>query len=354
MSYQPSSVLVTGGCGFIGSNFINSIFQKWHTARFVNIDKLTYEIRETNIAVGIRQSNRYKFIKGTVRDIDLLLNLLKDYQIDTIIHFAAMTHVDKSYADRIGTIEENVISMTTLLEAAAFRYSGIKRFVHISTGSFHFLHFRNISNSCSDEVYGDSKKGDASNAEYSALNPTNPYAASKACCEMILNAYWHSYKIPFVMVRINNVYGPNQTLSKLIPKFISLAAEGKSYPLMGDGRHTRNWIYVDDCTDAIKCVCEMGKIGEIYNIGTEFEISNYDITMLIHQTVNELLKRKNTSPTFEPIMDRPYHDRCYCIDFTKIFRELNWKSSTTFMDGLQKTIKHYLNEYYDKEYGSVV
>ncbi|VDM93629.1 unnamed protein product, partial [Onchocerca ochengi] len=204
------------------------------------------------------------------------------------------------------------------------------------------------------EVYGEAKKGNASNAEYSALNPTNPYAASKACCEMILNAYWHSYKIPFVMVRINNVYGPNQTLSKLIPKFISLAAEGKPYPLMGDGMHTRSWIYVDDCTDAIRCVCEMGKIGEIYNIGTEFEISNYDVTVLIHQTVNELLKRKNTSPTFEPVMDRPYHDRCYCIDFTKISRELNWKSRTTFKDGLQRTIKHYLNEYYDKEYGSVV
>ncbi|VDK76220.1 unnamed protein product, partial [Onchocerca ochengi] len=133
MSYQPSSVLVTGGCGFIGSNFINSIFQKWPTARFVNIDKLTYEIRETNLAAKVRQSNRYKFIKGTIRDIDLLLNLLKDYQIDTIIHFAAMTHVDKSYADRIGTIEENVMSMTTLLEAATFRYNGIKRFIHIST-----------------------------------------------------------------------------------------------------------------------------------------------------------------------------------------------------------------------------
>ncbi|EJW87702.1 hypothetical protein WUBG_01393 [Wuchereria bancrofti] len=333
MSYQPSSVLVTGGCGFIGSNFISSMFQKWYTARFVNIDKLTHEIRETNVAAKVRQSSRYKFFKGTVRDIDLLLSLLRDYQIDTVIHFAAMTHVDKSYIDRIGTIEENIMSTTILLEAIALRYNGIKRFVHIST----------------DEVYGESEEGSIPKVEYSMVNPTNPYAASKACCEMILNAYWHSYKVPFVMVRINNVYGPNQTLSKLIPKFIWLAVEGKSYPLMGDGMHKRNWIYVDDCTNAIGRVCERGRIGEIYNIGTEFEITNYDVTVLIHQIVNELLKRNNTSPQFEPVMDRPYHDRRYCIDFTKITRELNWKSITPFKNGLKKTIKHYLTEYFSKE-----
>uniref|UniRef100_A0A1I7VPH7 dTDP-D-glucose 4,6-dehydratase n=1 Tax=Loa loa TaxID=7209 RepID=A0A1I7VPH7_LOALO len=341
MSYQPYSVLVTGGCGFIGSNFINSVFQKWHMTRFVNIDKLTYGIRETNVAAEVRQSNRYKFFKGTVRDIDLLLCLLRDYQkintyilqIDTIVHFAAVTHVDESYIDRIGTIEENVMSTTVLLEAAALRYNGIKRLLHIST----------------DEVYGESEEGSTPKVEYSLLNPTNPYSASKACCEMILKAYWHSYKIPFVMVRINNIYGPKQTLSKLIPKFISLAVEGKPYPLMGDGMHTRSWIYVDDCTDAIRRVCEIGRIGEIYNIGTEFEITNYDVTMLIHQTVNELLKRNNT-PQFEVIMDRPYHDRRYCIDFTKITRELNWKSITPFKDGLQRTIKHYLTEYCNKEF----
>ncbi|MCP9264991.1 dTDP-glucose 4,6-dehydratase [Dirofilaria immitis] len=315
MSYQPSSILITGGCGFIGSNFINSTFYKWHTTRFINIDKLKYESRETNIIAKIRQSNRYKFIKGTVRDTDLLINLLRDYQIDTIIHFAAMTDVDKSYSDRIGTIEENVMSIMTLLEIISFRYNGIKRFLHIST----------------DEVYGDSRNGSMPKMEYSLLNPTNPYAASKACCEMILNAYWHSYKVPFLMVRINNVYGPNQTL-KLIPKFISLAVEGKPYPLMGDGMHMRSWIYVDDCTDAIRRVCEMGRIGEIYNIGTEFEISNYDVTMMIHQTVNELLKRNNILPKFQPIMDRPYHDRRYCIDFTKISRELGWKSCIAFKD----------------------
>uniref|UniRef100_A0A0R3RMM3 dTDP-D-glucose 4,6-dehydratase n=1 Tax=Elaeophora elaphi TaxID=1147741 RepID=A0A0R3RMM3_9BILA len=334
MSYQPSSMLITGGCGFIGCNFINSMFQKWHTTRFINIDKLMCEIRETNVAAQVRQSSRYKFFKATIRDIDLLLRLLQDYQIDTVIHFAAVTHVDKSYVDRIGTIEENVLSMATLLEAIAFRYNGIKRFVHIST----------------DEIYGESEEGSVPKTEYSLLNPTNPYAASKACCETILNAYWHSYKIPFVMVRMNNVYGPNQTQSKLIPKFISLAIEGKPYPLMGDGMHRRSWIYVDDCIDAIRRVCEMGKIGEIYNIGTKFEITNYEVTVLIHRTVNELLKRNQTSLQFEPVLDRPYHDRRYSIDFTKISRELNWKSITSFKDGLEKTVKHYLTEYYTKEY----
>ncbi|VDK77043.1 unnamed protein product [Litomosoides sigmodontis] len=333
MSHQPSSALITGGCGFVGSNFIGSVFEKWHTTRFINIDKLACEIRETNVAAKVRQSNRYKFFNGTIRDADLLLRLLRDYQVDTIIHFAAMTDVDKSYDDRIGTIEENIMSTTVLLEATALHYNGIKRFVHIST----------------DEVYGESEEGSATKMEYSLLNPTNPYAASKACCELILNAYWHSYKIPFVMVRMNNIYGPNQTQTKLIPKFISLAIEGRLYPLMGDGMHKRSWIYVDDCTDAIRRVCEIGKIGEVYNIGTEFEITNYDVTLLIHQTVNELLKRNKTSPQFELTTDRPFHDRCYRIDFTKISRELNWKSTTSFEDGLRKTIKHYLGKYYNSK-----
>ncbi|VDN03442.1 unnamed protein product [Thelazia callipaeda] len=332
MSYQPCTALITGGCGFIGSNFINYVFEKWPTTCFVNVDKMRDGVSETNIAEKIRHSNRYKLFKRTIRDADLLLSVFSKYQVDTVIHFAALTHVDESFNDRMGTIEENIMSMTILLETITFRFSGIKRFIHIST----------------DEVYGESKENSLPKSEYSVLNPTNPYAASKASCEMILNAYWHSYKIPFITVRMNNVYGPNQSGLNLIPKFITLAVENKPFPLMGDGMHKRNWIHVNDCADAIKRVCEMGKIGDIYNIGTDFEITNYDVTLLIHQTVNELLQREMSEPKFETIIDRPYHDRQYCIDFIKISQELNWKAIIEFRDGLRSTVEHYVEQYFKK------
>ncbi|KJH42583.1 NAD dependent epimerase/dehydratase family protein [Dictyocaulus viviparus] len=228
-----------------------------------------------------------------------------------VIHFAAITHVDESYTDRVGTIRDNVISTTSLLEY---------------------------------EVYGDSFDDNTPKTEDSQLNPTNPYAASKAACEMVIRSYWHSYKLPYVMVRMNNVYGPRQAYTKLIPKFTKLALDGKPYPLMGDGLHKRSWMYVEDCSEAIRRVAEDGQLGEVYNIGTDFEITNVDLTRKIHDIVNKLKRRERSNPAFMPIPDRPYHDRRYYIDFSKIREAMGWQCTTPFEEGLMKTIDYYLKQ----------
>uniref|UniRef100_A0A914VWP6 dTDP-D-glucose 4,6-dehydratase n=1 Tax=Plectus sambesii TaxID=2011161 RepID=A0A914VWP6_9BILA len=326
--HTARSVLITGGCGFIGSNFINFIFNKWPQATFINYDKLMTGASTDNVDANVRMSDRYKVIIGDLQDRALLLDVLEKNQIDTIIHFAAITHVDDSYHDRIGTISDNVLSTTVLLEVIAHDYKQLERFVHIST----------------DEVYGDSADDPAPKTENSPPNPTNPYAASKAACEVIVNAYHHSYKLPYVMVRMNNVYGPRQAKSKLIPKFTTLAVDGKAYPLMGDGKHTRNWMFVDDCSDAIRRITENGRMAQVYNIGTEFEMENIVLTRMIHEETNRLLNRKIGEIEYAQIPDRPYHDRRYHIDFSKISNELGWKCSTPFVVGLKKTIEYYLKE----------
>jgi dTDP-glucose 4,6-dehydratase len=330
--HEPKNILITGGCGFIGSNFINYIYTKWPQAKIINIDKLAVGASPDNITFNIQESERYQFILGDLLNQKLVQEILLDNQIDTIIHFAAITHVDESYENRIGTIQENIISTTTLLEAVNATKT-VKRFVHIST----------------DEIYGDSGENEAPKTEESLPNPTNPYAASKAACEFILRSYYHSYKLPYVMVRMNNVYGPRQAYSKLIPKFTRLAIEKKPYPLMGDGLHTRSWMFVDDCAEAIRRVTETGRTGETYNIGTQFEKCNIDLTKMIHSTVQTLLNRPASPPTFKAIPDRPYHDRRYHIDFSKINKELNWECTTPFPIGLMSTIQYYVDVFHKEQ-----
>uniref|UniRef100_A0A915EPC7 dTDP-D-glucose 4,6-dehydratase n=1 Tax=Ditylenchus dipsaci TaxID=166011 RepID=A0A915EPC7_9BILA len=315
----PKNVLITGGCGFIGSNFINYIFDKWPTSRLVNLDKLATGASPQHILDKIRQSSRYSFVEGNLVDQQLVVRLLRHNQIDTVIHFAAITHVDESYSDRIGTIQENIISTTTLLEAIN-AYGSIRRMVHIST----------------DEVYGDSQDDDQPKSEFSLPNPTNPYAASKAACEYIVRSYHHSYKLPYVMVRMNNVYGPRQAYSKLIPKFTKLALEGKPYPLMGME------CTPDDCAEGIRRVTEQGRLAQVYNIGTEFEKCNLHLTQMIHQNVEKILARGCSKIQFQAIPDRPYHDRRYYIDFSKIHQELGWQCTTPFEEGLARTLEYYV------------
>uniref|UniRef100_A0AC35UIM5 NAD(P)-bd_dom domain-containing protein n=1 Tax=Rhabditophanes sp. KR3021 TaxID=114890 RepID=A0AC35UIM5_9BILA len=327
-THCPHNLLITGGCGFIGSNFVNFIFNKWPNANIINFDKLAFGANEEHIEDYVKQSQRYKLIIDTLCNQKSVEDALSKYNIDTIIHFAAITHVDDSYSDRIGTIQENIISTTSLLEAVN-KWGKLKKFVHIST----------------DEVYGDSFNDNAPKSELSLMNPTNPYAASKAACEVIVNSYHHSYKLPYVMVRMNNVYGPRQAYSKLIPKFTKYALEGLPYPLMGDGMHSRSWMYVDDCAEAIRRVTEQGRIGQIYNIGTEFEKCNLHLTQTIHKIVNQLINAEESEPKFEHIPDRPYHDRRYFIDFSKIHNELNWNCTTLFENGLAKTINYYVEEH---------
>ncbi|CAJ0583491.1 unnamed protein product, partial [Mesorhabditis spiculigera] len=332
---EPKNCLVTGGCGFIGSNFINFIHNKWSSTNFVNYDKLTFGASTEHIEPRVADGGRYKFIHACLNDQKTLNKVLSENNIDTVIHFAAITHVDDSYADRIGTIQENIISTTTLLESIVnSQYKGVKRLVHIST----------------DEIYGDSSESDTTpKTETTLPNPTNPYAASKAACELIIQAYNKSYKLPYVMVRMNNVYGPRQAYSKLIPKFTKLALDEKPYPLMGDGKHCRSWMYVSDCSEAIRRVTESGKVGEVYNIGTEFEMTNIELTKKIHAIVNKLQNRDQNEPTFTPIPDRPYHDRRYFIDFGKIKNAFGWQCTTPFDEGLMETIQYYVKQHHKEQ-----
>ncbi|CAD6187236.1 unnamed protein product [Caenorhabditis auriculariae] len=324
---EPKCALITGGCGFIGSNFINYIYSRWGETKIINFDKLAFGASPLHVEREVRESSRYHFVEARLEDQDVLDRCLQEHQVDMVIHFAAITHVDESYTDRIGTIQDNIISTTTLLESIANRnYKGVKRLVHIST----------------DEIYGDSFADSTPKTENSLPNPTNPYAASKAACEMIIRSYWHSYKLPYVMVRMNNVYGPRQAYTKLIPKFTKLALDGKPYPLMGDGLHTRSWMYVEDCSEAILRVAVEGELGQVYNIGTEFEITNLELTRMIHAIVNKLMCREACPPQFKPIPDRPYHDRRYYIDFSKIHKAMGWKCTTAFGEGLMRTIEYYL------------
>ncbi|TKR81871.1 hypothetical protein L596_015673 [Steinernema carpocapsae] len=297
-------------------------------ARIINFDKLAWGACVENIPERIRSSDRYVFIQETLMNERAVIQALKEHHIDTVIHFAAVTHVDESYSNRMGTIQENVMITAVLLDAIN---SGteVKRLVHIST----------------DEIYGDSFNDSKPKTEESLPNPTNPYAASKASCEMIIRSYWHSYKLPYVTVRMNNVYGPRQATSKLIPKFTRLALEGKPYPLMGDGKHTRSWMYVDDCAEAIRRVTECGELGEVYNIGTDFEKSNISLTRMIHELVAKLTGREAREIAFAKIADRPYHDRRYFIDFSKIRAALAWECTTPFEEGLARTIRFYVQEH---------
>ncbi|KAK0401888.1 hypothetical protein QR680_016031 [Steinernema hermaphroditum] len=326
--HVPKNVLVTGCCGFIGSNFVNYVFNKWPGANFVNVDKLVVGSSEDNILEEIRFSGRYEFVKETVLNERVITDILKSRHIDTVIHFAAITHVDESYTDRMGTVQENVMSTTALLEAMN---SGteVKRFVHIST----------------DEVYGDSINDTTPKTEQSLPNPTNPYSASKAACENIIRCYWHSYKLPYVMVRMNNVYGPRQATSKLIPKFATLALEGKPYTLMGDGQHSRSWMFVDDCAEAIRRVTENGTLGEIYNIGTDFEKSNLSLTEMIHDMVGKMTGNDKRPLELAQIPDRPYNDRRYYIDFSKILNKMGWKCTTPFEEGMRRTLEYYVERF---------
>lgn len=305
------NILVTGGAGFMGSNFVRFMVNKYPQYNFINYDKLTYAGDLKNLE-DIKDKKNYKFVEADVCNFELLVKLLKD--IDCVIHLAAESHVDNSIGNSLIFTMSNTYGTHVLLEAA--RLSNVKRFVHVST----------------DEVYGDIKEG--SFKESSMLNPNNPYSASKAGAEMIVRSYYKTYKMPIVMVRGNNVFGPYQYPEKIIPAFITRLLENKKVPLHGDGSNIRTYIYVDDFSNALDIAFNKGNAGEIYNIGTSDERSNLDITKLI---LNKLGKDESF---IDFVKDRPFNDKRYSIDTSKI-RSLGWKQQHSFEDGLDKTINWY-------------
>lgn len=312
-------LLITGGAGFIGSNFILSILKKHPEYEVINLDKLTYAGNLQNLK-DVEKNKKYSFIKGDICNKETVENVCKD--VDIIVNFAAETHVDRSIIDAGNFVTTDVLGTYRLLEAA--RKYDVEKYVQIST----------------DEVYGSIDAG--SFKETDRLEPSSPYSASKAGGDMLAHSYFVTHRLPVVITRSSNNFGPYQYPEKLIPFFITNAMRNKKLPLYGDGKNVRDWLYVLDNCDAIDLVMHKGKEGETYNIGSGNEITNIDITTMI---LKELRKPESL---IEFVPDRKGHDRRYSLDITKI-RKLGWKPGHDFKTALSKTIRWYAeNEWWWK------
>ena len=307
-------VIVTGGLGFIGSNFIRLLLNE--TNHFItNIDAETYAGNPINLE-DISSNKNYQYFKGRIQDYDLIGDIIKRFNPDVLINFAAETHVDRSIHSAQPFIDTNIVGTHVLLEVAL--KTKLKRFIQIST----------------DEVYGSIEKPHKFK-ETSPLKPNNPYSAGKASADLLVRAYTNTHSLSTNIIRCSNNFGPYQFPEKVIPYFISLILENKNVPVYGDGLNIRDWVYVEDFCRAIQLILEKGKNGEIYNVGAGNEIANIDLTKLI------LKKFKKSENLIEFITDRPGHDRRYAMDSTKIQEDLGWKSEYTFEEALDKTIQWY-------------
>jgi len=308
------NILITGGCGFIGSNYINYHFDKYSNDNIYCIDAMYYCASLSNINKNILQSTRFKFIKGNICDFNFIKYILKEYNITHIIHFAAQSHVDNSFNQSFLYTQDNVVGTHTILEA-------IKE---VNKDIF-MLHFS------TDEVYGESLNNELKN-EQSILCPTNPYSASKAAAEMFVFSYIYSFKLNIIITRGNNVYGPNQYPEKLIPKFINLLKEDKKCTVAGNGSSIRNFIHVYDVCTAVDIILNKGKIGEIYNIGSEH--SNEYSVLDVAQKLIKLIKNDDDYEKYiEYIEDRPFNDTRYFISNDKLVN-LGWEQTIMFEEGL--------------------
>jgi dTDP-glucose 4,6-dehydratase len=311
------NLLVTGGAGFIGSNFIRHILDKYPEYRVINLDKLTYAGNLENLT-GADKDPRYAFEKGDICDKARVQLCVTRYEIDAIINLAAESHVDRSVLGAAEFVQTNIVGTNVLLEVA--KELKIKRFLQVST----------------DEVYG-SLGLTGLFTEETPLHPNSPYSASKASADMLALAYQHTFGLPVVLTRCSNNYGPYQFPEKLIPLMIANALNDKSLPVYGDGMNIRDWLHVKDHCSAIDEVFHRGRIGEVYNIGGNNEKPNIEIVRLILQN----LGKPESLITY--VKDRPGHDRRYAIDSSKIQRELGWQPSYIFEQGIAETIKWYMN-----------
>lgn len=307
-------ILVTGGAGFIGSCFIRYILNKYSNYKIINLDALTYCGNLDNLK-DVENNPNYEFVHGNICDEALVNELIN--KVDIVINFAAESHVDNSIKVSKIFFETNVLGTLNLLEAS--KKSNIKRFIQIST----------------DEVYGSIKEGYFT--ENSQIAPNNPYAASKASADLLVRSYYETYKLPTIITRCTNNYGPYQYPEKLIPFFISKLLKNEKVPIYGDGMQIRDWLYVYDHCEAIDLVLHNGKIGEIYNIGGHNEKTNLEITGLILSAMNK------DESFIEHVEDRLGHDRRYALSNDKISSELNWSPKVSFEQGIKATIDWYLN-----------
>ncbi|GAB1443924.1 MAG: dTDP-glucose 4,6-dehydratase [Ignavibacteriaceae bacterium] len=311
------NILVTGGAGFIGSNFVNALLDKRDDIFIVNLDKLTYAGNLENLKNSETKKN-YRFVKGDIANSEMVEYVFRKYDIKYVVNFAAESHVDRSILGSKVFYETNVIGTNVLLETA--RRFEVERFLQVST----------------DEVYG-SLGATGFFTEKTPISPNSPYSSSKAAADMMVQAFYHTYGMPVLTTRCSNNYGPFQFPEKLIPLMIINTLNGKKLPVYGDGLNVRDWIYVLDHNYAIETVLEKGKIGEVYNIGAKNEMTNIEIVRLILKHLGK------GDEMIEYVKDRPGHDRRYAIDNTKIETDLGWTPEFSFESAIGETIDWYLN-----------
>ncbi|MDF1743267.1 MAG: dTDP-glucose 4,6-dehydratase [Gimesia sp.] len=333
-------ILVTGGCGFIGSNFIRYQLSEYSDISITNLDKLTYAGNLENLK-EIESHSGYKFVKGDIADSNFVNSLLESTDFDAVINFAAESHVDRSILDSGPFIQTNIVGTQILLDAS--RKQNIKRFVQVST----------------DEVYG-SLGLEGLFTEETPIAPNSPYSASKAAADLLVRSYYKTFDLPAIITRCSNNYGPYQFPEKLIPLFISNAMEDKDLPIYGAGTNVRDWIHVNDHCRGIDAALRKGEVGQVYNFGGNAEMQNIEITRVILK----LLKKPESLIKY--VTDRPGHDMRYAIDCSKAESELGWKPETEFQSGLDATLKWYQEnldwvnrirsgkylQYYDQQYGN--
>lgn len=329
------AVLITGGAGFIGSNFVLDWADQTDET-VVNLDKLTYAGNPQNLS-SLEGNSRHIFVKGDIADFELVQKLLREHQIRAVVNFAAESHVDRSIHGPGEFIQTNIVGTFNLLEAVRAYWGEL---AEAEKSAFRFLHVS------TDEVYGSLEKSDPPFAETNRYEPNSPYSASKAASDHLVRAYRHTYGLPVLTTNCSNNYGPYHFPEKLIPLCIHNALSGKPLPIYGDGMQIRDWLYVKDHCSAIRRVLEAGKIGETYNVGGWNEKPNLEVVRTLCAILDELKPRadgKSYSEQITYVKDRPGHDRRYAIDARKLERELGWKPAETFESGIRKTVQWYLD-----------
>ncbi len=330
-----STILVTGGAGFIGANFIYSQCQTTD-CQIINLDKLTYAGNLATLG-GLASNLHHVFVQGDIGDRELVDGLLARYKPQSIINFAAETHVDRSIDSPASFIETNVTGTFNLLESARQYW---RKLAEIDRQNFRFLHIS------TDEVFGSLSSTDPAFSETTPYSPNSPYSASKASSDHLVRAYFHTYGLPTLITNCSNNYGPYQFPEKLIPLMILNGMAGKSLPIYGDGQNIRDWLFVEDHCSAIALVVERGTPGETYNVGGAAERNNLWLVNKLCEILDELLPNSPHCPhanLISYVTDRPGHDRRYAIDFTKLQRELGWNPQENIESGLRRTVQWYID-----------